>query len=278
MKRFFGILVAVGMFLGLATSSASAQDDRYVMTASSAEVTVGNDAIINITLDVVTGTNGAPDNLQGFSYGVCHDATLATVVSVVDGAATEFANAGMPPAFNSINITPVPGDGFTVGVIIDLFGNFLIFPAPAQEINVATYNRTAAGEVALDFCGTLANPAVEVLVVNQAGVSADPVTVSGALTEPAPAFQFIRGDANQDGVLNITDVIFLALWLFSAGPAGDCDAAADVNDNGALNPLEDVLTLVQYLFQAGVAPAAPFPTCGPDATPDTLTCNITPCP
>ncbi|MEM7166232.1 MAG: hypothetical protein AAF581_12250 [Planctomycetota bacterium] len=273
MKRFLGILVAT-----LVTTGLFAQDDRYTMMADTVIVDVGFDAVIPITLDSVTGTLGAPDNLTSWSYGICHDDTLASIVDVVHGTDALAANPLGPPGFSSINTTF--GGGFALAIIIDLFGNFFLSPGTDLEISVATYNRTAPGQVPLAFCGTIGNPAVEVLVVNQAGVSAIPQTVDGLLDEMVvvPPTEFIRGDANQDSVLNITDVIFLALWLFGAGPAGDCESAADVNDNGALDPLEDVLGLVQYLFQAGPAPAAPFPTCGPDGNMDTLTCDMTSCP
>src|SRR3989344_3802314 len=47
--------------------------------------------------------------------------------------------------------------------------------------------------------------------------------------------QFIRGDANNDGVVNIFDAIHVLKYLYSSGPEPLCFDAADINDDGKLN-------------------------------------------
>lgn len=457
MKKFFGLL---GLLL--ATSVVSAQnDDRYILSAGSAMGATGTQVSISINLDSVTGAAGAPVNLQGWSYGVCSDSTVAAVFDVVDGATTATVNNGAVPAFNSINIAPVstppfpapgPNQGFTIGVVIDLFGNFTLAPGTGYELNVATYDMVgAAGDsTALDFCDVLATPPVETLIVEMGGASAIPVQNSGLLEVPAvvggpeltlncssatgnvgsqvtltvslehdmmdaegfsfglthdasiatlssidegaaslatntaggaaffhsdaaptlpagttgggfvgavislaPPFDaipgtdvanggapseiatftydvildgttsvdfsgavgdpavaiivsvggaseapdpgnlnggsitgvavagdlFVRGDANNDDVIDVSDVVYLAKALFGVGPALECDAAGDTNDNDTLDSIEDPMYLLMYLFQGGPAPATPFPTCDLDATnPGALTCANSSCP
>jgi hypothetical protein len=61
------------------------------------------------------------------------------------------------------------------------------------------------------------------------------------------------GDANNDGKINIADVIFLTNYLFIAGPPPDPWAQGDVNCDSQINS-EDVVYLMNFLFQGG-----PFP-------------------
>ncbi len=86
--------------------------------------------------------------------------------------------------------------------------------------------------------------------------------------------QFIRGDANADGVLNIADGIKILATLFQSDPI-DCQASGDVNDDSVLN-IADAISVFAFLFQGSAPPAPPFPDCGldptPPTTPSTLTC------
>ncbi len=79
---------------------------------------------------------------------------------------------------------------------------------------------------------------------------------------------FVRGEANRDGSLNLTDAIAILDHLFR-GIALTCEDAGDVDDSGSLN-LTDAVRLLGYLFQSGEPPAPPFPTPGLDPTSDAL--------
>lgn len=448
MKKSLGFL---SVALLLMATSAMAQDDRYQLTAGSEVGPSTSSVTVAVTLDSVAGTAGAPLDLQGWSYGLCHDGTLLTLTSVLDGSTTVTVNAGGPPDFNALNDAPVPGDGFTVGVVIDFFGVEKLTPAVGYELNVMTYTIDAApgGVATLDFCDTLATPAVETLVVEDGGASATPVQNSGTISAETPPenelaasdvtsaaglasvavsltnamdevegfsfgvthtgniadllggdegsvtaatnggdgadfffveiapdlsglpagteggfvgcvislappfgiipagtdqeiavlnyqidgtavmgdntvvdfsndvgdppvvvvlsiegnsiipstvpgsitvggggpvnFDFIRGDFNDDGLIDVSDIAGLARALFAVPGAAPvtCEDAADANDNGALDMLQDPIYLITYVFQNGPAPAAPFPTCGPDGTDmDALGCLAAPsqCP
>jgi hypothetical protein len=67
--------------------------------------------------------------------------------------------------------------------------------------------------------------------------------------------QFVCGDANGSGAVNIADVTYLVDYLFREGPepvpflAGDCDSDDRVN-------VVDLTYLVNYLFRSGPAPCA----------------------
>lgn len=82
---------------------------------------------------------------------------------------------------------------------------------------------------------------------------------------------FIRGDSDGNGVVNLTDAVFILKGLFQGGPQPKCPDAADADDNGTVN-LTDALYTLNYLFRGGPQPKAPFPTKGPDPTADALAC------
>ncbi len=91
--------------------------------------------------------------------------------------------------------------------------------------------------------------------------------------------QFIRGDCNDDGSVNIADAQYLLGHLFVAmSPSPPCMAAADVNAGDTVDVSDAVFTL-NYLFVLGSpAPPAPFPSCGSDATTPLPCASYSSCP
>ena len=106
------------------------------------------------------------------------------------------------------------------------------------------------------------------------------LTTLGSLE--ARTFQpFTRGDANQNGSVDISDaqVIFLHIYTGGGAVVRRCKDASDANDDGALN-LADGIFLLDFIFRGGVAPAAPgVKGCGYDRTGGALGCSsFAPCP
>ncbi len=83
---------------------------------------------------------------------------------------------------------------------------------------------------------------------------------------------FIRGEANGDGRLDLTDAVAILFYLFGDTGGTGCPRAGDVDDSGDLD-ITDPLALLGYLFTEGAAPRAPFPECGTDPTDDPLSCT-----
>ncbi|HVR73702.1 MAG TPA: right-handed parallel beta-helix repeat-containing protein, partial [Planctomycetota bacterium] len=94
----------------------------------------------------------------------------------------------------------------------------------------------------------------------------------GATGEGPGGPAFLRGDATDDGVVNLTDAIIILEYLFSGLGALECEKSADTDDNGTVN-LTDVIHLLDHLFRGGPAVAPPFPDTGPDPTEDALGCR-----
>ena len=82
--------------------------------------------------------------------------------------------------------------------------------------------------------------------------------------------RFLRGDANSDCTLNLTDPTFTLNFLFLEGPTPACLDAADADDTGDV-VITDAVYVLTYLFLEGPEPPAPGPTvAGSDPTDDLL--------
>jgi hypothetical protein len=66
--------------------------------------------------------------------------------------------------------------------------------------------------------------------------------------------QYIRGDANGDGVINSADIAYLINYLFVGGPVPQPYPAGDTNCDGIINSA-DVAYLINYLFVGGPTPS-----------------------
>jgi len=80
--------------------------------------------------------------------------------------------------------------------------------------------------------------------------------------------EFRRGDANTDGVVDISDGILVVNHLFIRPQQIDCQDAADANDDGNVD-ISDGIGIFAFLFVGGYAPPSPGPhDCGQDPTRD----------
>ena len=95
------------------------------------------------------------------------------------------------------------------------------------------------------------------------------------------AGRFVRGDANADAIITLTDAVVVLNFLFSGQIAPSCLDAADADDRerDALT-LTDAVYILNWLFQGDSPPPAPSPRtaeydlgdCGIDPTVDELGC------
>ena len=85
--------------------------------------------------------------------------------------------------------------------------------------------------------------------------------------------RFVRGDANSDGFVDVSDPIFLLNAHQVAGaPPPECLDAADPNDDASLD-ISDPIYLLNFLFQGTAPPLYPFPECDFDPTDDCISCR-----
>ncbi len=93
-----------------------------------------------------------------------------------------------------------------------------------------------------------------------------PVEVSGTTTAEFETFAsmlFLRGDPNADGVVDISDAIYILSYLFAGKDAPSCMDAADANNDESVD-LSDAINVLSYLFAGGEALPDPFQSCGLD--------------
>jgi len=84
---------------------------------------------------------------------------------------------------------------------------------------------------------------------------------------------FIRGDANADGDVDISDSIFTLEFLFLGGPLPLCSKATDSNDDGEVD-ISDFILDLHFLFLGSVLSLpSPYPGCAWDPSPDALSCE-----
>ena len=107
-----------------------------------------------------------------------------------------------------------------------------------------------------------------VLVIGGARIL--PFTENGAIEIVFPP-PFARGDCNQDGTIDLADVIFSEIYMFAGGEKPGCIDACDNNDDGVLN-IADPIYLLNLLFIQGPPLPDPGGFCGSDPTEDSLEC------
>ena len=89
--------------------------------------------------------------------------------------------------------------------------------------------------------------------------------------------EFVRGDANADGMTNISDPSHILNFLFKNGAPPPCEDSADVDDDEAID-ISDAVVLFRYLFLQDAAPPAPISECGLDPSGEQLGCDVAACP
>ncbi len=108
-----------------------------------------------------------------------------------------------------------------------------------------------------------------ILNVLALGVS---LTFSGAAFSQTPV-RFLRGDADVNRFLDLNDAITTLGYLYLAEPTRLlCDDAADANDDGLVN-LTDPVSVLFFLFEGDAVIPEPVGACGTDQTADSLSCE-----
>ncbi|MDD4053042.1 MAG: dockerin type I repeat-containing protein, partial [candidate division Zixibacteria bacterium] len=67
---------------------------------------------------------------------------------------------------------------------------------------------------------------------------------------------FMCGDANGDGKINVGDAVFIISYIFRSGPPPEPFSAGDANGDSKIN-IGDAVYIVTYVFRGGPAPVCP---------------------
>jgi hypothetical protein len=226
------------------------------------------------------------DHLQGWSYGVTHDASILELVSVTtEGtAARTVFQESLIVAFDKVEqcLDPDPrcahtkeGGGWISATLFP-FAVVSELPIRRNSLAIARYTllRPPGRESFIQFSDRLrrvGSPPVSI-TLTVGGRSRVPTTLIEGYIVPWDATSrtaFIRGDATGDGRLSIVDGVRIIHALLSSEDL-DCEDALDVDDGGSLD-LIDALTLLRFLFEGGTSLSIGI--CDRDVTLDSLGCS-----
>ncbi len=206
--------------------------------------------------------------LQAWSFGVASDPTFIVPRSAdLRGTATQAFNGGAGPDFVVINLLR-DGNGVTMAVVIETDASA---SDPSQTLPVgrghrllnieyAAGPRGSPGEVhPIKYSDGLGSPPVQTIFVVE-GFETTPCTRAGWVSIPGGEF-LLRGDANSDGRVDISDAKFILVYLFLGGRVPGCMEAANANGSTLVN-IADPVYLLNYLFLGGPTLPHPYPFCG----------------
>lgn len=193
------------------------------------------------------------------SRGDIVDSDTIKITSTISWNAPSIS-AIAPAAAPAGELIEVTGADFHTGVRV-FFG--------AVEATEVSFNEQASTtRIVVRVPGSLLNGPVLVKVRNVDSQESN----TRSFTVSPPLGVFVRGDANADGSVDLSDAVVTLLYLFD-GRDVTCLDALDADDSGTV-ALTDAVRVLEYLFRGGAAPAAPFPTAGTDPTiGDSLDCG-----
>ncbi len=256
----------------------------------------GETAVGEVDVSVVEGETGAihvypsvisalgAGGVQGFALGIQIDGEAICGAATIHGTAWG-ADESRSSNFQLVEcIDPAMNGGRrgVVGAIVLSFVSFEPLP-PVGTFSLLDLTLEADGKqgqarknAQLRFQDGLrgrGRPVQNQLTVE--GSSVVPCNLDQALLEvsfhPRPESPFIRGDANHDGRLDVSDPVTLLRYEFYGDVELRCPDAADVSDDGKLGIVDAILSF-GYLFLGYREPPAPFPEPGEDPTQDELRC------
>lgn len=218
----------------------AANPTSALLTASRTETIPGSVVPTYVRLD-------APTGVSGWDFGV-QIPTGLSVLAVQDGIAafeTDFVSHEiLPTSIRSIGLV----DEFGLGQEL--------LPGSNRHLLTIRWTAAALGDYLVEF----EEPAFVFTRDDDATTRTEAGLVSVLEIE---AVQFVRGDCNQDGSVDVGDAVELLGILFGSGLPPSCAVACKVNTDAALD-IADAVYLLAFLFQGGPLPPAPHPSCGED--------------
>lgn len=114
-----------------------------------------------------------------------------------------------------------------------------------------------------DNCPVIYNPSQEDIDVDLVGDSCDnciyvynPDQLDSDDDGLGDVCEYVCGDSNGDGSVNLLDITFLINYLYKDGEPPDPVEAGDANGDGSINLL-DITYLIDYLYRGGPEPICP---------------------
>jgi hypothetical protein len=209
--------------------------------------------------------------IQGWSFTLCHTAGAARVVQLATAPEVLSLVGGEPPEFVLNDILAAgPFVAVTQKVLLGTPESPRAFGPFPEGLPILGIRYDVVQNDSLKFCDM--DPWSAVTFENDVlvdGVRYVPWTrVGGRLVTDALGTEFIRGDADLNGIVQLTDAVVILMALFLSGAPLECLDAADSNDVARVD-ISDPIFILHYLFMGGPEPPPPFPDPGADLSPQT---------
>jgi len=241
------------------------------VAASSQGVDLNEDYVVlkydpNGNTDWIKRYNG-----PGNSFDVPTDIALddsgyiyVTGISNDSFTSSDFATIKYHPNGDTVWLRRFDGSGSSDGasaLALDDSGNVYVtgysdFPGTQSDYATVKYDKNGVKQWSAFYAGP-DNSIDEAMAVGLD--SAGHIIISGTsrndfLTIMYTESAFIYGDANYDGEITVSDVIYIINYLFKGGPPPVPElASGDANCNGEVT-VSDVIYIINYLFKGGPAP------------------------
>jgi regulation of enolase protein 1 (concanavalin A-like superfamily) len=221
--------------------------------------------------------------------GVGDACTLPEHLSPLTIVARDSVNSGMQRSFlvgSGINLRIIDPDGLIIArdsanTLTNTIGATAVYlQEEGNDSIVITAPKTGKYTVVAVGVGEIYGGIPGCCAVIEIDVGDEPDDLFGPFLRPPPGedtiitiienVPFEHGDINNDGSINIIDLMHLINWIFGGGPeplpviaAGDvnCDGGTDVPGQESYEPgdvnVADITYLISYIFQGGPAPGCP---------------------
>jgi uncharacterized delta-60 repeat protein len=211
-----------------------------------------------------------PANMDDGAFALAVDASgnvYAAGTSVRGGIAGDYTTIKYDPSGDTLWVRCYNGPGnandLACAVAVDDSGNVYVAGRSygyGSSYDVATIKYDAEGEECWieRYDGPVSEHDIpHAMVLDHdgsiyiAGESVGSGTAEDFLT--IKYLQALRGDANRDGIIGPSDIVYLINYFFRNGPAPIPLMAGDANSDGLVDPA-DVVFLINYLFRNGSPP------------------------
>jgi hypothetical protein len=213
--------------------------------------------------------------IQGGELGLAYDPQTIVPVGVMSAADLPPSAAVRFDPDPTISCPPETGvaAGFSLGWINSINKDVLTEPGRHALLQICfdlPLGAYRGDSYPLQFvsCLGVAESPVRNVVRDSTGKSLFVAARDGEVSVPGKPI-FRRGDANEDGRLDLSDAVVNFHCLFLGDFCAACRDEMDVNDDEKLD-ITDGIYLLNWRFLAGPEPPPPFPGCGPDETQGNL--------